>query len=829
MRNVFVLAGSLALAWVLHATTTTVSTGPQLQAAIQNAANGDTILLNDGTYTVTTAPSSVAFDILKSVTIRSINGASHVTLSGAGLYITVRIGASNVTLDGVTVSGANGFGVYVTDWTNSYGGVIPGATLRNLVVSTAAPPAGANSQGIAFGATNSIIELCTVSNTDGHAISMSGGTWNLIINNTISNTGGNGIGIPVLQSDHNVVAGNTLTNIGADGILLDSSQYNYVAYNTITSPHNGVTLSDDQNTAIHSIRNYIGNNLMVLADKSGSDGLWVNNDSDWNLVALNDATGASENALALYNSTGNYLRGNIFHQNPTGGIYIWFEGSGTVPVNNSVQRNYLYDHGANGGVITDLAAATDVGFNFIAGNPSQIATPIAGFLVEGTANTNFYANVVENLNEGENIDSHTTNTSLYLNRYFNVLNHYTFTGATVNWDSGSTVLGGNFFSDFTSADGNPSNGATPYTNIIDTSSGGRGVYEDHYPYQAESLGKTYGVTVLTPALNASLAAGSQKTISWRSQGCVLVDVTLLNASNNATAIATNYADFGYYRWTVPSVAPGAYNIQVNCKNSSGTAVGATSTGPKFNITTADLVLLSPQADLIADPGQSLLISWKKSANVTQPVTVNIRYSDSASYTALQAGVTNDFITVPVSGSPSNRVSVQVVSGSFADSTDGWFTIRNGNGQFTSPPASAALSLGTPYPVEWVGPPGSDYVNLDLLIGSNTRNIVTALADFGKYVILVPDFQGSSGMLRLTFYNSSGSTLGTAQTAALSVLASPCDVNHSGTTNVADVQSMINGALGKSTTPGDLNGDGVTNVVDIQIVIDAVLGEGCFAQ
>jgi RHS repeat-associated protein len=56
--------------------------------------------------------------------------------------------------------------------------------------------------------------------------------------------------------------------------------------------------------------------------------------------------------------------------------------------------------------------------------------------------------------------------------------------------------------------------------------------------------------------------------------------------------------------------------------------------------------------------------------------------------------------------------------------------------------------------------------------------------------------------------------------------SKCDVNLDGTTNVADVQSIINGALGKGLAANDLNGDGVVSVVDVQIVINAALNLGC---
>ena len=56
--------------------------------------------------------------------------------------------------------------------------------------------------------------------------------------------------------------------------------------------------------------------------------------------------------------------------------------------------------------------------------------------------------------------------------------------------------------------------------------------------------------------------------------------------------------------------------------------------------------------------------------------------------------------------------------------------------------------------------------------------------------------------------------------------SACDVNHDGLFTVADVQAMVNQALGKSPAANDLNGDHVVNAVDIRIVINAVLNLGC---
>jgi hypothetical protein len=62
-----------------------------------------------------------------------------------------------------------------------------------------------------------------------------------------------------------------------------------------------------------------------------------------------------------------------------------------------------------------------------------------------------------------------------------------------------------------------------------------------------------------------------------------------------------------------------------------------------------------------------------------------------------------------------------------------------------------------------------------------------------------------------------------------VIGSLCDVTQDASPSVADVQGIINEALGVTAAIDDLNKDGVVNAPDIQIVINAVLGLGCKAS
>ena len=61
------------------------------------------------------------------------------------------------------------------------------------------------------------------------------------------------------------------------------------------------------------------------------------------------------------------------------------------------------------------------------------------------------------------------------------------------------------------------------------------------------------------------------------------------------------------------------------------------------------------------------------------------------------------------------------------------------------------------------------------------------------------------------------------------MLSTCDLKQNGSINVADVQLMINEALGGATAANDLNGDGVVNVIDVQIELNAALTLGCAAS
>jgi hypothetical protein len=81
-------------------------------------------------------------------------------------------------------------------------------------------------------------------------------------------------------------------------------------------------------------------------------------------------------------------------------------------------------------------------------------------------------------------------------------------------------------------------------------------------------------------------------------------------------------------------------------------------------------------------------------------------------------------------------------------------------------------------------------------------------------------------------NGAAVTSGASQASTASdstPIISACAVTLDSIPSVADLQGIINEALGIASPANDLNGDGVVNVVDLEIVTNAVLGGACKAS
>jgi hypothetical protein len=102
-----------------------------------------------------------------------------------------------------------------------------------------------------------------------------------------------------------------------------------------------------------------------------------------------------------------------------------------------------------------------------------------------------------------------------------------------------------------------------------------------------------------------------------------------------------------------------------------------------------------------------------------------------------------------------------------------------------------------------------------LVATATFTISSSPGTASMPVTLANCMSGGASGSRL----STGCTPGTVAVAA-------CNVTGDATVGVADVQAILNQALGVLPPAYDLNQDGVVNLIDVQLVINAAMGRGC---
>src|SRR5215204_3892025 len=100
-----------------------------LANAVNAAAPGSTLLLNPGTYSLSTT-----LTVMKALTIRNNQATRPTIVVPAGTITTVHLWSSNITLDGVNVAGGY-WGIYAGD-PNVVPPALSNIVIRNLTIDT---------------------------------------------------------------------------------------------------------------------------------------------------------------------------------------------------------------------------------------------------------------------------------------------------------------------------------------------------------------------------------------------------------------------------------------------------------------------------------------------------------------------------------------------------------------------------------------------------------------------------------------------------------------------------------------------------------------------
>jgi hypothetical protein len=236
----FLLPGAAAKGITIHVP----ADQPTIQAAINTATDGDTVLVAPGTY-----KENIDFKG-KAITVKSVNGAATTIIDGGGLDSVVRFatneGASSI-LDGFTIQ--NGLGGFNSGYQGS--GIVVNNSSPTITNNTITGNVGCDGLGIAISFGSPVVQGNTITKNTrtscsggngGGGILIIGAASAQILNNTISNNvagngvGGGGIsmfsaGTPTIRG--NFIMGNSVSTSGG-GIGMVNSSNALIIENVIT-------------------------------------------------------------------------------------------------------------------------------------------------------------------------------------------------------------------------------------------------------------------------------------------------------------------------------------------------------------------------------------------------------------------------------------------------------------------------------------------------------------------------------------------------------------------------------------------------------------------
>ncbi len=371
----------------ISAANITVHPGSTIQSAVDQASNGDTIVVYDNNGTPYTYKESITIN--KKINIKSNGNVSIEAKNTSSAVFTVNTNGTGSLIQNFTLTKSN----YCIMINNANNCILSG---NNIVAASLV--------GIQFygNVNNSQVIGNTITGLDstvGNGISFEYGkvTNNTITGNTISNFL-NGI-IFNDNSENNTISNNIVKCSGYHGAGIystDNSRSMQIKCNTVTGAEDGISI---EQLGTNTANNYILNGNIVSGNKNG---FWIclinstisNNNATYNNVSGLDITGANNTiqyntatnngncgiTIAQYTSADyNLVSGNILNNNLAG---INSASNYLTIFNNTISQN------TNNGMILTANHVT-VDSNHIMGNNGN------GILLIGTYNS-IINNIIQN-------------------------------------------------------------------------------------------------------------------------------------------------------------------------------------------------------------------------------------------------------------------------------------------------------------------------------------------------------------------------------------------------------------------------------------------------
>ena len=482
-----------------------------IQAAVDAASVGDTIVVQSGTYyenvnvnkqlNLTGVGSPEVHGMGMGAITLSANGcilqgfvacngqngiwvkSSGNTISGSTATGNFRDGiiiefSNSNTISGNTATGNKNDGFYLDC---SYDNTISGNTATgnsqkgiHLIVSggnTLSDNTATGNKNDGFYLDSSYGNTISGNTATGNSqkgIHLMGSNDNTLSGNTV--TGNSQKGIHLMGSNDNTLSGNTVTGNSGDGICLDSSSDSTISGNTANrnSGHGIILESSNHNTisgnfatsnsenGIYLMRSLLNTLSSNTATGNKNDGFYLDSSSA-NTLSGNTATGNSRFGIGLDSSSSN----NISNNTANGNIYGILLGSSTG--SNTISSNTLTDNLASG-IGLDSSSSNNISSNTATGNSY-------GILIVSSSGSNIISsNTATNSKDFDILIDASSDNTVYLNTldsaFSNGANNWNSTTSMTWIRNGRTLTGflGNIWSNYAGFDCDLDGvGETPYS------------------------------------------------------------------------------------------------------------------------------------------------------------------------------------------------------------------------------------------------------------------------------------------------------------------------------------------------------------------------------